>query len=69
MWIYHGLRLLPPTPTPPSQWLTIPLVAETPLYDDAGVEFARDLCITEGFYTLITVYIAWRVFLGWIVRQ
>lgn len=64
MWIFHGVRLLPPVHTPPGRWLEMPLVTTVPLYDDAGIAYANDLALTEGFYTLVGVYCAWRVVLG-----
>lgn len=69
MLLYHAIRPFPPMMTPASKWLSMPLVVTAPIFDDAGVQYAQDLCITEGFYTVIAIYAAWRVFLGWIVQR
>lgn len=63
MFLFHGVRFWPSVPTPASQWLDMPVVSTTPVVDDAGITYAQDLVLTEGFYTLVGVYVLWRIVL------
>ena len=69
MLLYQGLRFLPPTPTPPAQWLDMPLAVTTPhAVDAAGTAYGSDLALTEGFWALLASYVALRFVLRATVR-
>jgi hypothetical protein len=69
MFLYHGFHLLPVVRTPPARWLEIPIASSVPVVDDAGVAFAQDLQLTEGFWVVVGVYLAWTALLRWLASR
>ena len=68
----HAFRGLPPLqacpqcslPTYLQTVLDLPPIETVPVTDDAGIVYAIDLVATDGFYSLVVVFVALRVLLA-----